>query len=304
MNKIPMSPKARTYAKENNIDIASIDRTGKDGNVRYVSYSDVKNIKVTPLAAKIAQKSGIDVNNIKTAGTVTKKDVLKYAEDLDSKKAYRLSSAREMIAENLSKSVKETIPYTLFAKVDITSAYKYYEKIKNDYDVKITLTDIFTSAVSKALKDNLIINTTRKDGYYIENDNVNICLAMDLGGSIITPVMKNSDALTIHDIAKLRVSFFEKVSSGKITSEDLSDGTFTISNLGQSPVGHFTPVLNYPQSGILGIGRTDDELYLENGEVKVRKVSHLSLTVDHAVIDGKVASLFLKDIERYLSSEV
>ncbi len=304
MNKIPMSPKARMLSAKENIDVSDITPTGYDGKTVYIRSDDVKRAKLTPLAKKIAIDNNISVDNLKTEGKLTKNDILRIAEEMKNSGSYRLSPAREAILKNLSQSVSETIPYTLFAKVDITKAFACYEDQKNKHDVKITLTDIFLLSAAKAIKDNPIINTIRKDGYYIQNDDVNICLAIAHKGNILTPVMKNADKMSISDIAKKRTEFIEKISSSKLTADDLSGGTFTVSNLGQGPVGHFTPVINNPQSAVLGIGRTDDEVYPDDGKFAVRKVLHLSLTADHTIIDGKAAAEFLKDIEKYLSSEV
>ncbi len=301
MNKVPMSPKARRFAAENNISPSDMTPTGKDGNIRYVRFDDAKRAKLTPLAKKIAKDRKIDAGRIRTKKRISSSDILKLAEEIKNKGLFRLGRAREMIRENLSHSVEETIPYTLFAKVDITKAYEYYRNIKASSDVRITLTDIFLYATAKALKENPIINTTRENGYYIQSEDVNISLAIDMKGNILTPVIRNADDMTVKEIAQKREEYLMKASLMKISSEELEAGTFTVSNLGNSPVGHFTPVINYPQSAILGIGRTDDELYPEDGSIKERKVVHLSLTADHTIIDGKTAAEFLSDIRKYLA---
>ncbi|MBE6038676.1 MAG: hypothetical protein E7218_05655 [Anaerofustis stercorihominis] len=301
MKNIPMSPKAKKFIRENNIDIAAVTPTGTDGDIRYVKYDDAA--KATPLAEKLASQNGVDLSKVGHTGEkISRNDVLKYIRMLDAKKAYRLSGAREALADNLSSSNYDTIPYTLFAKVNSDKAYEYYRNVKETTGISVTFTDVIIFAAAKALKKNLIVNTTRKDGFYLNEENVNISLAIDRQGSILTPVIKDADEMSIAQIAKLRINYTEKVSHGKISSEELSGGTFTVSNLGRSVVGHFTPVINYPQSGILGIGRTDDELYLEDGAVKVRKVTFVSLTVDHAIIDGKAAADFLDDFDRELNN--
>ncbi len=301
MSKIPMSPKARKFAEENNIDLNSVSPTGKDGSIRYVRFSDVENAKITPLAKKIAEHNGIDHTKITSVGKIKKEDILSVIGEISSGDAFTLTKARKALADNLSDSIKETIPYTVFAKVDISEAYEAYEKMKGAYDVKITLTDIFVYAISCALKENIIINTTRKGGYYIRNNSVNISLAVDINGNIITPVINSAENLSVYETALKRTELLGKISSGRITSSDLEGGTFTVSNLGNSPVGHFTPVINHPQSAIMGIGRTDDELYLSDGKIMTKKVTHLSLTADHTIIDGMTAAKFLSDVERFLS---
>ncbi|MBR6802184.1 MAG: 2-oxo acid dehydrogenase subunit E2 [Eubacteriaceae bacterium] len=299
MSKIPVTPLAKMMAAKENVDLSAVVPTGKDGNVRFINSADIRKHRATPLAKKIAKEKDVDISFVRKDGKVTSSDVLKYAESLGGQGAYRLSGGRSRIYENLSKSVTETIPYTLFGKADVTKAYEYYLSLK-EKGGKVSMTDIFMYALSRALRDNNILNTTRKDGYYIKNDDINICLATDSGGNILTPVIHNADRLDISSLAAKRAEFLGKVASSKLSSEEMNGGTFTLSNLGQSPVGHFTPVINHPQSAILGVGRTEDEIYLKDGVLMTRKVSYLSLTADHAIIDGKVAAKFLKDMEYYL----
>jgi pyruvate dehydrogenase E2 component (dihydrolipoamide acetyltransferase) len=165
---------------------------------------------------------------------------------------------------------------------------------------KFSINDMIIKAAALNISDFPMLNAT-----IVGNDihilpEINVCMAIALEDGLIVPAIKNTNLCGLSAIARQRIDLVERAKSGKLTMEELQSGTFTISSLAQYDVTYFTAIINPPQSGILSVGKTRDELYLEDGNVKTRKIATFGLSVDHRIIDGAVAADFLQHFKKKL----
>ena len=215
------------------------------------------------------------------------------------------SGVRKSIAEHMAQSTSTTAQVTHMQKADITSLASLREKERKASEkqgVRITYVPYIVKALVSALKKHPMLNSTLDEAareilikkYY------NIGIAVDEGEGLRVPVVKGADQKDIITIAKEIQNF---VNAGKkLNPMDMKGGSFTITNLGHLGVEYFTPVINYPEVAILGMGDIQDEAVVKEGKVVVRKMLPLSLSYDHRVVDGREAALFMKDLVEILFS--
>lgn len=311
MSTILTTPKAKRAARENNIELSLVTPGGVDRDIRFITYADTLGAistrgrtrgtrRATHLAERIAKAHGIDLNDIKSENDILdKSDVMEYlARHAQSEKIDR---KREMMCDSLRQSRAETLEYTLYAKIDTTKAFEFYNsRVFPEVD---SIFDVMLYAISRALADNPKLNSIREKGVYSPCKRVDLAVAVNTEWGIITPILRNCDTLSLPEISVLRKKLKEKVEKNRITNDDISDGTFTVTNLGRGNVTYFNPIINYPQAGILGIGKTEDELFLQkDGSVGVKKMTYFSLSVDHILIDGMDADEFFSSLSFQFSA--
>lgn len=311
MSKILATPAVRKAAGEKGIDLSSIKGSGEFGaiilkDIENVSASSVaKEIKVTPLAKNIANYYGIDAEEI---SNITKKDVMNVVSSLNSDSSSnsvnneeeisvtKYSGIRKTIGENMMNSLSSMAQYTNGAELDVTKLMELYKDAKQTYKEngkRLTITDLLIKIVSITLMRNPVFNQTFEKGEIKSYPYVNMGLAVAADNGLIVPTIYNSSSLSLSEISSERAKLVDKARNNKLKPDEYKNATFTISSLGNSPVTYFTPVINPPQVAILGVGRTDDKLVMEDNEVKVKKVCYFSITSDHRVVDGiKVADFF------------
>jgi pyruvate/2-oxoglutarate dehydrogenase complex dihydrolipoamide acyltransferase (E2) component len=192
---------------------------------------------------------------------------------------------------------------TLTSRVDATELARLRERLNVRYQamgVSISYNAILVKMVATVLKDHPQLNATLSDQGIILWEDINVGVAMELEDGLIVPVVSNADKMTILEIERALRSLFDKARSRKLTPDEISGGTFTITNLGHLGIDAFTPILNRPESAILGVGRMREEpVILKHGgkeEIGFRQMMVLSLTVDHRIIDGAPAARFLKGL--------
>ena len=195
---------------------------------------------------------------------------------------------------------------TLFEEVEITDLMRIRDKFKHKYaekDIKLTYLSFIVKATVHALKKHRQLNSQID----MENDRMifknyyNIAIAIDTPEGLVVPVIRNADQLSIMQIAHEIMLLSDKARDRKLTMDDMKDGTFTLTNYGSIGGIFATPVINYPQAGILGIGRIVKKPVIKNEQVVVGNVLPLSLSVDHRIVDGGEASRFVNSIMEYLS---
>ena len=285
-------------------------------------------IKASPLAKKLAKDNGIDLSLVKgnvPAGRIEKADVLDFIaaktataniecepilqKDVEEQKITRIPfiGIRKTTAQRLQRSKENVVPVTSTTEVDITELIELHKKIKAawnaHYGISITLNAFFLRAVSIALRENLILNSVLEEDNIAINKNIHINLAMNVDGQLFAPVIRNTDTLSLKDIAESITYFVEKAKNGQLTIEDMSEGTFSVTNVGPFDVQVTSPVINYPQVGILAIGKANKRpMFDENDQIVARYLCFLSLTYDHRVIDGIPAAMFRKRINELLAN--
>ena len=273
-----------------------------------------------PAAAKIAREKNIDVNKIEgsgKAGRITKEDILKTDSNSTKEKSsvagnavvtgergeqrVPMSRLRKRIAERLIESQSTAAILSTFNEVNmgpvIQLRKKYKEQFEKAHGVKLGFMSFFVKAALMALQKFPIINSSIDGDDIIYHSFYDIGIAVGSPRGLVVPVLRNVDSLSFANIEKQISDFGKKANEGKLSIEELTGGTFSISNGGVFGSMLSTPIINPPQSAILGIHATKDRAVVENGEIVVRPMNYLALSYDHRIIDGREAVLFLVAIK-------
>jgi len=266
-------------------------------------------LSVTPLAAEMARQANLDlaeINGTGDGGKIIAEDVERI---LAQKAAAPLQSIpysgmRKSIGDNMHASLANAAQLTAFSEVDVTEMVKFRdlvrEEYKNDETVRISFNDIFILAAARALKRFPIINSTRVGDDILLHDSVHMGIAVAMPEGLIVPVLKDADKKGLLQIAEASRKLVRKARAGRLSVDDVTGGTFTITNLSMFPVDGFTPILRPPETGILGLCRVRKKPAVHNDQIVIRSMMTLSLTWDHRVVDGAPASEFLSTLGRYL----
>lgn len=283
-----------------------------------------KRIKISPIAKKIARENGLDITKIVGSGPrgrIVKEDILDFIgkneeeksnfkkgvlSEINIKSSTTISGMRKTIAQRMSLS-KATIPHLVqFVEVDATRLIQLREELKEDflkrYRIKITYTDFIIIASAIALRENIGINSTLQDETHIIYDDINIGLAVSVEEGLIVPTIFQADKLEIKEIAQTRSKIIEKAKNGKLTLNEIQNGTFTITNLGMLGIRSSTAIINPPQAAILAAGEIYDKPVVKNDNTEVRSFMNLSVSCDHRIIDGAAAAKFLTRIAGLLEN--
>ncbi|MBN2300425.1 MAG: 2-oxo acid dehydrogenase subunit E2 [Acholeplasmataceae bacterium] len=267
----------------------------------------------SPRAKAKAHKQNIDLNRIKGSGPngrIIDRDIslskqnndLAFAQDT-SYTIKSLSNIRKIIGKTMMKSLQNTAQLTHTLSFDISDIVLFRKEIIKPNLPKITFNDILVYAVSRVLKNHIELNAHFIDGELRIFNHVHMAIATDTPRGLMVPVLKNVDMLTLSDISKQAKKLISQSVSGSINPDLLTGGSFTISNLGTLDIEHFTPIINPPQTGILGVNTITSRVKTDDmGRFVFYQAMGLSLTYDHQVIDGAGASRFLRDLKVYLES--
>lgn len=325
------SPAAKKLAKEKDVDLALVAGTGPKGRI---TLEDVEayltapkadepaaEVKISPLAAKIAEELGVDVSKIQTDGRVMKADVLAAAGVCTAAPAAEAAPAisasdndeppvkvnplRRSIAANMANSWHTSPRVTYTFAVDVTAMKALRAKLKDslkEQGIKLTYNHILMKVVAKALMEFPDVNASFADNMLTRHKHVNMGLAVAKGDGLIVPNVKNADSKSLAEIAKETEALIEATRSGKIDMKDMTGGTFTISSLGPYGVRSFSPIINQPELAILGVCDIVDTPIVCNGEIVIRPMMNLCLTADHRVVDGVMASKFMKRVVELLEN--
>lgn len=297
--RVPATPLAKTIANQRGIPLEGIRPGGRSGEITANDVLSAKYSVTTPLAKRVAEGIGADISSVSGSGLngrIFKEDVLRtqYAQEKETRP---LSGMRKAIAKNMLQNHLQIPPVTLHAKADVTELCAMRNKINESAEVKITFNDMLIKAAATALRQCPDINVSFADDHIVKHKHINIGMAVSLPDGLIVPVIKDADWLTLREIGDLTKTLADKARSGKLMPDDYTGGTFTITNLGMYGITGFTPIINMPESAILGVCAIEDVLALDDrGSVYKRSVMGLSLTFDHRSIDGAQAAVFLKTI--------
>ena len=272
-----LAPSVRKIVEENDIDISKIKGTGKEGRIL---KGDLINLMGnTPQASKRKITHGPE-------------------------ERVKMTRLRLTIAKRLKQAQDSAAMLTTFNEVDMQSIMQmrqdYQEDFQKKYSVKLGFMSFFVKACVVGLKNFPAINAEIDNEDIVYKNYYNISFAVGTEKGLVVPVIRNSDELSFADIEKNIKNISEKARNGKLTIEDLQDGTFTISNGGVYGSMLSTPILNAPQSGILGMHNIIERPVVVNGEIKIRPMMYLALSYDHRIIDGKDSVSFLKCIKENL----
>ncbi len=286
--KIPAlaTPATRMLAKELKVNIDTIKGTGPGGRI---TDEDVKKASEKPAAEPAPTPVKAEAPQGAPAG---------------GEERIPFKGIRKTIADNMMRSVSKTAQVTLVDDADLTTLAELREKLNQKLagTVKISYLALVIKAVVTALKAHPMLNAMVDDekGEIVIKKYYNIGIAVDTDRGLIVPVIKNADNKSIIDISKELKSLEEITREGKIGLEQLKGSTFTIANIGSIGGLFSTPIINYPESAILEMQQMRDMPRAVNGEVAIRKVMYLSLTIDHRIVDGAEGQRFMNDLRKYL----
>ena len=276
-SKKHLSPSVRKIVEEKNIDISNIEGTGREGRI---SKGDLIN-----LMGNIPQPSKRKITH-------------------GSEERVKMSRLRVTIVKRLKEAQDNAAMLTTFNEVDMQNILQmrkdYQEDFQKKYSVKLGFMSFFVKASVVALKNFPAVNAEIENDHIIYKNYYNISIAIGTDRGLVVPVVKKADELSFADIEKNISLLSEKAKQGKITINDLQGGTFTISNGGIYGSMLSTPILNPPQTGILGMHNIVERPVAKEGSVVIRPVMYLALSYDHRIIDGKEAVSFLKTVKECL----
>lgn len=304
-DKVAATPLARRLALEKGVDLKSVTPSGSSGEVKARDITAAKTIKATPLARKMAQDLNIDLAAINGTGVgakIKEADILAASSAAAQGSRQPMSAMRRTIAKRMLQSHLCAPPVTQLAKADVTELLEVRKKLNAALDVKISLNDILLKVTAMALKAYPAINVSLDGDHIIHHPVVNLGMAVALEDGLIVPVIRNADRLTLPEISTVAKDLADKARNGKLRPDDFSGGTFTVSNMGQYGIYSFTPIINQPESAILGVCAIEDQLTLNGTDVVARKMMGLSLTFDHRVLDGAQCAIFQSKIKSILEN--
>ena len=272
-----LSPAVRKIVTENKINIDEVKGSGKDGRILKGDLINLMGIKPQPSERKI-----------------------KFGQE----ERIKMTRLRQTIAKRLKQAQENAALLTTFNEVDMTNIIEMRKENQEDfqkrYGVKLGFMSFFVKACVVALKSFPAINAEIEGEEIVYKNYYNISFAVGTEKGLVVPVLKNADELSFSDIEKNIKQISEKAKDGKLTIDDLQGGTFTISNGGVYGSMLSTPILNLPQSGVLGMHNIVDRPFVVDGEIKIRPIMYLALSYDHRIIDGKESVSFLKMVKESL----
>ncbi len=277
INNEILSPAVRKIVVENKIDLEKVRGSGKEGRILKGDLISMMGVNPEPSERKI--KHG-------------------------QEERIKMSRLRQTIAKRLKQAQENAALLTTFNEVDMTSIMEMRKKNQEDfqsrYGIKLGFMSFFVKACVAALKTFPSVNAEIDGDEIIYKNYYNISFAVGTEKGLVVPVLRDADQLSFSDIEKNIKTISEKARDGKITIEDLQGGTFTISNGGVYGSMLSTPILNLPQSGVLGMHNIVERPMVVDGEIKIRPIMYLALSYDHRIIDGKESVSFLKMVKENL----
>jgi len=327
---VPATPAARRLAKELGVELGAVQGTGPGGRVTEKDVQDFKDsgpaVNASPQAIEFAKAHGIDLSEIPgtgPGGKITKVDILRAMQPQAAPKpaggaeapaapaeakVVPMEGIRRLIAENMKASLNNAAQLSVFVETDVTAMVALRElflaRNKKNPDYRLSYNDIISYAVCRALKKHPIMNSTQTGDSIYLHEHVNLGVAVALENGLIVPNVKNADTLGLDALSAAVRDVAGRARKGGVTMDEISGGTFTISNVSMLGMDGFTPILNPPETGILGVGRVVEKPGVFNGEICIRKYMTLSLTFDHRVTDGAPAMTFLRCLADLLEQPV
>ncbi len=269
----PVSPVAKRLAEEHGIDLGLVSGSGPRGRIQ---KSDVEQF--------IAARAAGQVRSAAPAEGTTRK----------------LSSMRKTIARRLSESWSERVHVTTSREIDMTELIRLRKQYNERNEMRCSLTDFLVFLIVKAVREVPEINVSLEGDTVTQHRSVSIGLAVAVEDGLLVPVLAGAERLSFRELHNVIAEKAEAAKTGRIGAEDLTGGTFTVTNLGMFGVDSFTPIINPPESAILGIGRSVDKPMYLGEQIQRRSMCWFSLSFDHRVIDGAVGARFLQELDRLI----
>ncbi len=276
----------------------------------------------SPALLRLARENNISLDELEkipatgAGGRLTKRDLELYIENkvphankpCPMIERVKMTGMRKAIADNMVKSFYEAPHATLVTEVDITSVVKLIQKEKeaflSHHGAKLTITSFVARAIAQALREFPFLNSSLEDDTIVVKRFVNLGIAVSVEQGIMVPVIKNCQSLGIPELAKTVADLSVRARTGKLTPDDVKEGTITLTNFGISGVTMGIPIIRYPEVAILGLGAIQKKVVaLDDDTFAIRSVMYVSLTFDHRVIDGMYGCGFLNSLKEHLEKE-
>ena len=335
------TPAARAYARKKGIDLSKVKGSGPKGRIHKDDVLDYKlnsKVKISPLAERIAKIEGINTESIVGTGPngkIMKADIMAVLHGVQKAEAapkaevapkaakapkapnenqwgvvetVPMSPMRKVISKRMSESYFSAPTFVVNVEVDMTELLalrkKVVDAIIEETGKKATVTDFISLAVIKSLMKHPYVNASlssdEKEMYLHHYVNLSIAVGMDSG--LVVPVIKGADKMSLKELVIASKEITTKALAGKLKPDEMADSTFTISNLGMYGVKSFVPIINQPNTAILGVSATVQKPVVLNGEVTVRPIMTLTLTADHRVVDGLEGAKFMKTLKEAIEN--
>ena len=335
------TPAARAYARKKGIDLSKVKGSGPKGRIHKDDVLDYKlnsKVKISPLAERIAKIEGINTESIVGTGPngkIMKADIMAVLHGAQKVEAapkaevapkaskapkapnenqwgvvetVPMSPMRKVISKRMSESYFSAPTFVVNVEVDMTELLalrkKVVDAIIEETGKKATVTDFISLAVIKSLMKHPYVNASlsgdEKEMYLHHYVNLSIAVGMDSG--LVVPVIKGADKMSLKELVVASKEITTKALAGKLKPDEMADSTFTISNLGMYGVKSFVPIINQPNTAILGVSATVPKPVVLNGEVTVRPIMTLTLTADHRVVDGLEGAKFMKTLKEAIEN--
>ena len=322
--RLRSSPAARRLAREMSVDIAEVNGTGPGGRIveadvqaaAAAAPEPAKAAASSPMARKLARELGVDLSRIAgtgPSGRITKQDVERAASrDLappdfapTADRTVPVRAMRKTIATRMYESLRTSAQLTMNMDVGMDDAVKLRNQLIDEWrdeDLRPTYTDLVIRAAAKALKKHPNMNSVFGDAQITLLGDIHVGMAVALEEGLIVPVVRHANQLTMKQLVQESARLAAAARGGTLTPDDVHGGTFTVSALGMFGVDSFTPIINAPQSGILGVNRIRDGVRWEGATPRKTQQMRLSLTWDHRVLDGAPAAQFLGAVRDLLEA--
>ncbi len=298
--RVKVSPLAKRMAKEIGIDLSKVKGTGPDGRIQ---LEDIQAFAKTQ--ASTEQKLQEQTQALPKDQTLQAMPSSEAGTGLEGE-LQELSNLQRVSAERMAQSFHTAPHFYLNVQVDMSQTVVMRESLLPDIEakteVRLSYTDILLLAVCRALKLHPTLNATFDNGKIYRYKDVNLSLAVDTPRGLIAPVIHKIDQLSLPEIAQKRADLVKQAQNNRLSFDDLSGGTFTISNLGMFGIDVFNAIINPPQAAILAVGRIAKRPVVINEILELRSTMWLSLSVDHRVADGAEGARFLQDLVNYLEN--
>ncbi len=322
--RILSSPAARRLADELGVDYTTLQGTGPGGRIVEADVQAAADAAgqaggpSSPMARKLARELGVDLANVSgtgPGGRITKEDVERAAAAPAPAAAQPVTAApagsvpvrgmRKTIAERMYDSLQSMAQLTMDMDVNMDDAIKLRNQLVDEWadeGVKPTYTDLVIRAVARALAKHPLMNASWGDQEITLHGDIHVGMAVALEEGLIVPVIKNAGDISMKTLAEESTRLAADARAGSVSLDDMQGGTFTVSALGMFGVDAFTPIINAPQAGILGVNKIRDDVAWDGDRPVKTQVMRLSLTWDHRVLDGGPAALFLAEVKDLLEA--
>jgi pyruvate dehydrogenase E2 component (dihydrolipoamide acetyltransferase) len=304
------APAAREPEKVS--DTVAPRETPAETKVSDTSASNGDRIKASPLARRIARERGIDLSSLRGTGPdgrIVAEDVERGAVAQPAGPAavptgeiesIPLTNIRKTIARRLTAAWQAPV-FQLTVSADMTRANELVARNRElNPDVRVTITDLLAKVCAQALMRHRDVNVQYTEDAILKFPTANVGIAVAAPQGLIVPVIRSVERLSLAEVGAARIDIVGRARENKLTTQDLEDGTFTISNLGMYGIEQFVAVINPPQAAILAVGATLDTPVARNGAVEVRPMMTMTLTVDHRAVDGAAGADFLRTVKQFV----